>query len=57
MKIVLYFILIVSVFCWNKIEVVRRGNVFQQLMFLSGLSVNELFYKLAMRLLLLVYCC
>lgn len=30
---------------------IRRGNLFQQLMFLSGVPINEEFYKLVIRVL------
>ena len=55
MNILFYFILLSPVLGWKQIEVIRRGNVFQQLMFLSGLAVNEQFYKLAMRSLFVIY--
>lgn len=55
MNILFYFILLSPVLGWKQMEVIRRGNVFQQLMFLSGLAVNEQFYKLAMRSLFVIY--
>lgn len=55
MSILFYFILLSPVLGWKQVEVIRRGNVFQQLMFLSGLAVNEQFYKLTMRSLSVIY--
>lgn len=55
MSILFYFILLSTVLGWKQVEVIRRGNVFQQLMFLSGLAVNEQFYKLTMRSLSVIY--
>ena len=51
MRLHLFIFLAVAVQCLQGIPAVKRGNIFQQLLFLSGLALNEQFYKAALRIL------
>ena len=51
MRLLLLTFLAVVVQCIQGLPIVKRGNIFQQLLFLSGLALNEQFYKVALRIL------
>lgn len=51
MKQLLYLFLLCMVFSTHLFSTVRRGNIFQQLMFLSGVPIHEQFYNLVVRVL------
>lgn len=51
MKQLLWLFVLCIVYSLSSFPIIRRGNLFQQLMFLSGIPLHESFYKLIMRVL------
>lgn len=51
MKNAALLVFLIAVQTVQRIPIVKRGNIFQQLMFLSGLALNEQFYKAVLRIL------